>query len=60
MSKSLTIGGMVVAAVVFLLFTADLAVGFPFARASSVLDVGLIVGAALLGWLSWSTFQEIK
>ncbi|RIK79410.1 MAG: hypothetical protein DCC67_10580 [Planctomycetota bacterium] len=60
MSKAMTIVGMVVAALVGLTFLLDLAVGVPFGRASLVMDVGALIAAALLGYLSWDAMQEVR
>ena len=58
MSKALTIGGMVVAILLLILFSIDLAIGIPFKRASLVMDVSFVLCAIMLGYLSWSTFKE--
>lgn len=60
MSKALTIAGMVVSGLVALVFAVDLAAGFPFDKASVLMDVGAIVAAALLGYLSWDALREIR
>lgn len=60
MSKALTIAGMVVSGLVALVFAVDLAVGIPFDKASILMDVGAIVAAALLGYLSWDALREIR
>ena len=58
MAKALTILGMVVALLIFSLFGLDLAIGIPFAKANIMMDVGAIICAGILGYLSWATFQE--
>jgi hypothetical protein len=60
MPKALTISGMVVAALVLLIFVVDLAAGWPFRTASKWMDIGYIVCALILGYLSWSAFRELK
>jgi hypothetical protein len=60
MSKALTILGMVVAALVGLIFLLDLAVSVPFDRASIVMDVGALIAAALLGYLSWDALRDVR
>lgn len=60
MPKALTISGMVVAALILLIFLLDLVLGFPFKKASSVLDVGFIIASLLLGFLGWSSYRELK
>jgi hypothetical protein len=58
MPKALTVSGMVIAVVLVLMFGLDLAVAVPFDRASKWMDVSLLICAALLGYMSWSTFRE--
>ena len=60
MSKALTIVGMVVAGLVGLVFLLDLAVSFPFDRASIVMDVDALVAAGLLGYLSWDAMRDVR
>ena len=58
MPKALCISGLVVAGLVIILFTADLAVAIPFRRASVMMDVALLSSAVLLGLISWFTLRE--
>jgi len=58
MAKALTILGMVVAVLIFCLFAVDLAILIPFQRASIPMDVLSILCAAILGYLSWTTYKE--
>jgi hypothetical protein len=58
MPKVLTIIAMVIAGLIFLVFTLDAAIGIPFNKASLVMDIGFIVCAAALGYLSWTTYRE--
>ena len=58
MPKMLTIAGMSVAALLLFMFGLDLAAGFPFRKASIVMDVLFLVCAAMLGYMSWSTYRE--
>jgi hypothetical protein len=60
MPKVLTISGMVVAGILLLLFIVDLAAGWPFKKASMMMDIGFIICALALGYLSWSSFRELK
>jgi len=59
MPKALTIAGIVVAALIALLFTVDLAIGWPFQRSMIVTDVLSILCAIGLGYASWSTMREL-
>ena len=60
MAKALTIIGMLVAALLLLIFALDLALGIPFggSTASSGMDIGMIICGAILFYLSWSTYRE--
>lgn len=58
MPKMLSIFGMVIAALILVLFLLDLAIAFPFSRAALVMDIIFVLCAAVLGWLSWTTFKE--
>jgi hypothetical protein len=60
MPKALTIIGMLVAALLLLIFALDLALGIPFggSSASSTMDIGMLICGAVLFYLSWSTFRE--
>jgi hypothetical protein len=60
MSKAMTIAGMVVAALVFLVFVLDLAAGIPFGTGMNAMHIGAIVASAILGYVSFSTFREQK
>jgi hypothetical protein len=59
-SKSLSIAGLVVSGLVVVLFVADLAAAFPFARTSWLLDVAFIVSGLIVGYLSWSILDQGK
>jgi hypothetical protein len=60
MAKAMSIAGMVVAGLLLATFAADLALGIPFGGVQMVTDIGFIVGAALLGYLSFSAFRDSK
>lgn len=60
MSKALTISGLLIAVLLFVLFTLDLSLGIPFSGASPTFDIGLMVCSLILGVLSWLTFRELK
>ncbi|MGI9457258.1 MAG: hypothetical protein ACR2NU_11905 [Aeoliella sp.] len=59
MAKVMTFGGMAVAGLTALVFGLDLALGIPFGRESMLMDIGFILSAGILGYLSWNTFREI-
>ena len=58
MPKALCIFGIVIAALLLLIFGLDLVLGVPFGKASSLMDVGVVVSCGLLGYISWMTFRR--
>jgi hypothetical protein len=60
MSKAMTIAGMVVAALLVLMFGVDFFADLPFGAPSKVMNIGFLVAGSLLGYLSYSTFREQK
>lgn len=58
MPKALTISGLVVSALLILVFGADLAIGVPLGGVSKLMDSLFVVAAAILGYMSWSSFRE--
>lgn len=58
MPKALTIVGLVVACLLFLLFGLDLALKIPFGR-DMVMDLSFVICSLILAYLSWSTFRDI-
>jgi hypothetical protein len=60
MPRVLSISGIVVAILLVLVFGLDVTpLGFPFGGASKIMDIGFIIAAAILGYLSWSTLREL-
>jgi len=59
MARALTILGLVVAALLLIIFGLDLALGIPFGKPSMMMDVGFVVCGAILAYLSWTTFREL-
>ncbi len=60
MPKAMTIAGMVVAALLFLMFGIDLAVGIPFGGAQKTMNLGILFASAILGYTSFTTFRELR
>ncbi|HND56526.1 MAG TPA: hypothetical protein PLV92_29110 [Pirellulaceae bacterium] len=63
MPKALCMTGMVIAILILVLFLLDLTMPSawaPFKRASAMMDIGFILCAVGLGYLSWTTFREQK
>ena len=58
MPKALTIIGMIIAALILVIFGLDLALGIPFQKISMVMDIAFVVAAILLAYMSWATFRE--
>ena len=58
MPKALCMFGIVVAVLLLLVFGLDLATGLPFGRSSTVMDIGFVVCALVVGYLSWATLRE--
>jgi hypothetical protein len=51
---------MVVAGLIGLAFAADLILSVPFSGASTLMDIGSLFAAGLLGYLSWNAMREIR
>ena len=58
MAKVLCISGLVISALLGLIFVADLAIGIPFGKVNTTMDIVFVLCAAITGYLSWSTFRE--
>lgn len=59
--KKMVIGSMVVAGVVALLAISDLATGVPFTGVhSKLMDVLFLVAAAIVGYLSWDAYRDLR
>ena len=60
MAKAFCITGAVVAILLVLVFGVDLGIGFPFDRQSVLIDIGMVLCAGMLGYISWATFRTLK
>lgn len=58
MSRAMTITGLVISLLLALLFLLDLVIGEPFGAESKMMDIGFLVCALMLGYISWTTFKE--
>jgi threonine/homoserine/homoserine lactone efflux protein len=60
MPKALSMMGMLIAVLILLIFALDLALGIPFGgtKASGTMDILMVLGGAVLGYLSWAAFRE--
>lgn len=60
MPKALTWIGLVIAALLLLIFGMDLAMAVPFKGASTLFDITIIICALIMGYLSWNTLRELR
>ena len=60
MSKAMTIVGMVVAALLVVMFGVDFFANIPFGAESKIMNIGALIAGAILGYISFSTFREQK
>lgn len=58
MPKALCILGTAISVLMLAIFGLDLATGLPFGREAVVMDVGFVVAAAILGYLSFTTLRQ--
>lgn len=58
MPKIMTIIGIILSALMVLVFGIDLALGIPFLKASMKMDITFMLCGGLLGYLSWATMKE--
>jgi len=49
---------MAVSLLLLIMFGLDLAMGVPFKGRSGAMDIGFILAAVALAYLSWTTFRE--
>ena len=59
MSRALTLLGLVVSVLLMLIFALDFVLGVPFGKANTTMDIGFFVSAAILFYMSLSTFREL-
>jgi hypothetical protein len=60
MPKALCLLGIVVAALILLVFGLDLVIKVPFRRISLTMDIAFVLCALLVGLGGWMTFREQK
>ena len=58
MGKILAIAGLVVAALLALVFLLDLALSIPFGGHNMLMDIGFLVSSLILAYLSWNSLRE--
>jgi len=54
----MTIAGLVVAALLLLVFGIDLFTGIPFGAEGKMMNYGALIASGILAYLSFSTFRE--
>ena len=60
MSKVLCYSGIATAVMLMILFSMDLALGVPFKKADTLMDIIFLVSSTGLGFISWLTLRELK
>lgn len=60
--KKMVIGSMAVAGIVAVAAVADLVIGMPFTGSphSRLMDILFIVAAAIVGYLSWDAYRDLR
>ncbi|HEX4149465.1 MAG TPA: hypothetical protein VHY20_10770 [Pirellulales bacterium] len=58
MPKAFAILGLIVGLCLLLVFGLDLGTGFPFNKASKAMDIGFVICALSLSFMSWTTLRE--
>jgi hypothetical protein len=58
MPKALCILGTAISILLLVVFGLDLATTWPFGRLAVSMDIGVIIAAAILGYLSYATLRE--
>lgn len=59
MPKAFCIVGLVVAVLLIILFGLDLGAQIPFGRTNMSMDIGVLICAGMLGYMSWRTYREL-
>jgi hypothetical protein len=63
MGKAMSVAGLVVGGLVAVMFTMDLFLAIPFggpSKGGALPDIGLALCGAILAYLGWNAFREIK
>jgi len=58
MPKALCILGLVISVLLLVIFGLDLTMSVPFGRDEMVMDIGFLIAAGLLGYISFVTMRE--
>jgi hypothetical protein len=64
MGKAMSVAGMIVGGLVAVMFTLDLFLSIPFGGTSkggsALTDIGLALCGAILAYLGWNAFREVR
>lgn len=60
MEKWLCLATIAVSGLLILVFALDLALKFPFGGLSATVDILSIIAAALVGYLGWDSYRELR
>lgn len=60
MQKAICLATAIIAGLLAVFMVADAAIGFPFGKASLLVDVLIALGAAIIVWQSVATLKEIR
>ena len=63
MGKAMSVAGMAVGGLVAVMFALDLFLGIPFggpSKGGAISDIGLALCGAILAYLGWNAFREVK
>jgi hypothetical protein len=58
MPKLFSILALIIGLCLLLVFALDLGMGFPFKKVSVTMDVGFVICALALSYMSWATLRE--
>jgi hypothetical protein len=58
MGKAMSIAGMVIGAILTLVFALDLVLSIPFGGRQPLMDIGFTVCSLILTYLSWNAFRD--
>lgn len=59
MTKNVIVGSMSAAGLVALLALLDLILGVPF-RGLMLMDIMLLIGAGLVGYMGWDSYRDLR
>jgi hypothetical protein len=61
MGKAMSVAGLIVGGLVAVMFTLDLFLSFPFGgKGGALSDIGMAICGAVVAYLGWNAFREIK